>query len=339
MSAAVRAVIPFGEVEQLRDAQFVIASEAAALEQVARRLDSRFCQAVDAILDCPTRVVVTGMGKAGIIGRKVAATFSSTGTKSHFLHPAEAVHGDVGCLEETDLLLAFSNSGETAELLRLLPIVRGMNVTTIAVTAVATSTLGTQADITIELGRLREADAWGLAPSTSTTAMLAVGDALALVVSRRRGFTPDQFAVFHPAGSLGLQLKAVDEVMRPLDQVRVALETASVREVLTSQFHPGRRSGAVILTNELGQLTGVFTDSDLARLLEQRKDESLDRPIRDVMTRQPVTAQSGKLLLEVVRLLIDRKISEVPVVDRDGRPLGLIDITDVIGLVPSAVEP
>lgn len=339
MSAAVRAVIPFGEVEQLRDARFVIATEASALEQVARRLDSRFCQAVEAILDCPTRVVVTGMGKAGIIGRKVAATFSSTGTRSHFLHPAEAVHGDIGCLEETDLLLAFSNSGETAELLRLLPIVRGMNATIIAVTAVATSTLGTQSDITIELGRLREADAWGLAPSTSTTAMLAVGDALALVVSRRRGFTPDQFAVFHPAGSLGLQLKAVDEVMRPLDQVRIALESATVREVLTSQFHPGRRSGAVILTNEQGQLTGIFTDSDLARLLEQRKDGSLDRPIRDVMTRHPVTAQSGNLLLDVLRLLIDRKISEVPVIDAEGAPLGLIDITDVIGLVPSAVEP
>lgn len=338
MSVAVRSVIPFGEVEHLRDAQFVISTEAAALDAVCRRLDSRFCAAVDAILDCPTRVIVTGMGKAGLIGQKVAATFSSTGTKSHFLHPADAVHGDVGCLEETDLLLAFSNSGETEELLRLLPIVRRLNVSIIAVTALATSTLGSFADVTIELGRLREADSWGLAPSTTTTAMLAVGDALALVVSRRRGFTPDQFAVFHPAGSLGLQLKTVDEVMRPLDQVRVAVESATVREVLTSQFHPGRRSGAVLLTNEQGSLTGIFTDSDLARLLEQRRDESLDRPIRDVMTRQPVTAQAGKMLIDVVRVLIDRKISEVPVVDCDGNPLGLVDITDVIGLVPAAVD-
>ncbi len=338
MPGALRSVIPFGEVEQLRDARFVIGTEAAALEDVAKRLDSRFCAAVDAILECPTRVIVTGMGKAGLIGQKVAATFSSTGTKSHFLHPAEAVHGDVGCLEATDLLLAFSNSGETEELLRLLPIVRSLDVSTIAVTSLTTSTLGTHADITIELGRLREADAWGLAPSTTTTAMLAVGDALALVVSRRRGFTPDQFAIFHPAGSLGLQLKTVDEVMRPLDQVRVATESSTVREVLTSRLHPGRRSGAVLVMNAQGELAGIFTDSDLARLLEQRKDDSLDHPIGRVMTRKPTTALSGKLLIDVVRLLTDRKISEVPVIDSDNHPIGLIDITDVIGLMPSVVD-
>lgn len=337
MPGALRSVIPFGEVEQLRDAQFVIATESAALDTVARNLDSRFCAAVDAILECPTRVIVTGMGKAGLIGQKVAATFSSTGTKSHFLHPAEAVHGDVGCLESTDLLLAFSNSGETEELLRLLPIVKRLNVSTIAVTSLATSTLGMHADITIELGRLREADAWGLAPSTTTTAMLAVGDALALVVSRQRGFTPDQFAIFHPAGSLGLQLKTVEEVMRPIDQVRVAIESSTVREVLTSKCHPGRRSGAVLITNDSGELTGIFTDSDLARLLEQRKDESLDHPIGEVMTRRPITTHSGRLLVDVVRLLTDRKISEIPVIDDDGRPVGLVDITDVIGLMPASV--
>lgn len=338
MPGALRSVIPFGEVEQLRDARFVLGTEAAALEEVAKRLDSRFCAAVDSILECPTRVIVTGMGKAGLIGQKVAATFSSTGTKSHFLHPAEAVHGDVGCLESTDLLLAFSNSGETEELLRLLPIVRSLNVSTIAVTSLATSTLGSHADITLELGRLREADAWGLAPSTTTTAMLGIGDALALVVSRRRGFTPDQFAIFHPGGSLGLQLRTVDEVMRPLDQVRVAEETSTVREVLTRRLHPGRRSGAVLVMNEHGELAGIFTDSDLARLLEKRMDNSLDHPIGQVMTRKPVTALSGKLLIDVVRLLTDRKISEVPVIDGDNHPLGLIDITDVIGLMPSVVD-
>ena len=187
----------------------------------------------------------------------------------------------------------------------------------------------------ITIGRLQEACPWGLAPSTSTTAMLAVGDALALVVSRIKGFTPQQFAVFHPAGSLGRQLKTVAELMRPLAQLRVARANQTVREVFTTFAGMGRRSGAILLLTDDGLLAGMFTDSDLARLLERRRDETFDRPIGDVMNTAPLQVRPEATFADVVDLLSDRKISELPVVDADGAPVGLIDITDVIGWMPS----
>jgi arabinose-5-phosphate isomerase len=274
------------------------------------------------------------MGKAGLIGQKIVATFSSTGTRSHFLHPAEAVHGDLGCLHANDVVLALSNSGETEELTRLLPSLGQLGLSIVAVTASPHSTLATNADAIITLGRLREAGPHGLAPTTSTTAMLAVGDALALVVSRLRGFTPHHFAALHPAGSLGRKLKFVTEAMRPISQIRTAHAEVTVREAFTSQPTSGRRSGAVLVIDDDGVLTGLFTDSDLARLLERRRDEALDRPIGDVMTEKPCTIAATATLADVVDVLSERKISELPVVEPDGRLVGLIDITDVIGWAP-----
>jgi arabinose-5-phosphate isomerase len=274
------------------------------------------------------------MGKAGLIGRKIAATLSSMGTPAQFLHPAEAVHGDVGCLRREDVLLALSNSGETDELCRLLPVVRRLAVPIVAITAADNSTLGSQADVVIRLGRLREAGPFGLAPTTSTTAMLAIGDALALGVSRLKGFTPQQFAVFHPGGSLGRQLATVGEVMRRGDQLRIARDDATIREVFVSLGHPGRRTGAVMLVDDAGRLSGLFTDSDLARLLEQHREFQLDHAIREVMTVRPVTIGPAAPLTEAVDVLSSRKISELPVVDEEHRPIGLIDITDVIALLP-----
>lgn len=340
MSAVpLRSVVPATRFEQLREAQEILRREAAALETVARGLDERFCDAVDLLLACEGRVVVTGIGKAGLIGQKIVATLSSTGTRSQFLHPAEAVHGDLGCLAGGDVVLALSNSGETDEVCRLLPVFCELGIAVIAMTSSGSNSLARGADVTIPLGRLREVDANGLAPSTTTTAMLAVGDALALVASRRRGFTPAQFAVFHPGGSLGLKLRTVAELMRPLEQVRVALESSSVREAFTAVAHPGRRAGAVILIDDDGRLSGLFTDSDLARLLESRRDDRLDMAIRDVMTRQPLTVRPDMTLSEVVDLLADRKISELPVVDVEHRPVGLVDITDVIGMLPPQDRP
>ncbi len=334
MSAAERYPLST-QFEQLRTGRDIVRQEADALHDVARRLDASFCAAVDLIVGCSGRVVVTGMGKAGLIGQKIAATLSSTGTRSHFLHPAEAVHGDLGCLHDSDVVLALSNSGETEELSQILPTIKRLNVPIVAVTSTERNTLASKADVVITIGRLQEACPWGLAPSTSTTAMLAVGDALALVASRIKGFTPQQFAVFHPAGSLGRQLKTVAELMRPLEQLRVAHATQTVREVFTKFAGMGRRSGAILLLADDGRLAGMFTDSDLARLLERRRDETFDRPIGDVMNTSPLQIHPEATFADVVDLLADRKISELPVVDADGAPVGLIDITDVIGWMPS----
>ncbi len=335
-SAGERQHIPIDEYDLLRDGRAIVRQEAQALEQIAQRLDASFCAAAEVIHQCAGSVVVCGMGKAGLIGQKIAATLASTGTRAWFLHPAEAVHGDLGCVHADDVLLALSNSGETAEVLAILPTLKRLGVRIIALTSSEQNTLATFAAVTVQLGRLKEACPWGLAPTTSTTAMLAIGDALALVVSRQRGFSPQRFAELHPAGALGRKLKPVTDVMRPREQLRIAACTDTVRTVFTRAARPGRRSGAVLLVEEDGRLCGLFTDSDLARLLESPGGDALDRPIAEVMTRQPLTASSKATLAEVIDLLSERKISELPVVDDEHRPLGLIDITDVIGWTPMA---
>jgi len=331
MSAALAQLTP---LDQLRSGRDIVRLEGEALLELSRKLDASFCTAVELVAGCQGRVVVTGMGKAGLIGQKIAATLSSTGTRSHFLHPAEAVHGDLGCLHPQDVLLALSNSGETEEINQLLPTVVRLRVPIIAVTSTDRNSLASRADIVIQIGKLREACPWGLAPSTSTTAMLAVGDALALVASTQRGFTPQQFAVFHPAGSLGRRLKTVAEVMRPLQSLRVAQASDTVREVFVRFANVGRRSGAVLLLDLNGHLAGMFTDSDLARLLERRRDNAFDGPISSVMNSSPLTVRPESTFADVVELLADRKISELPVVDESGAPVGLVDITDVIGWLP-----
>lgn len=336
-----RDVIPLAESERLRDGRDIIRQEARALDEIARRLDGAFCAAVSRIEHCHGSVIVTGMGKAGLIGRKIAATFASLGTRATFLHPAEAIHGDLGCLHGDDVVLALSNSGETDELCRLLPLLRRQGVAIIAITGKDTSTLGREADVTITLGTLREAGPLGLAPTTSTTAMLAVGDALALVVSQVRGFSREQFARFHPGGSLGLKLRTISEIMRRGRQLRIANDTATVREVFATANHrsgpPGqvtRRTGAVILVDAADRLAGIFTDSDLARLLENHREQQLDRPISEVMTRQPKMISVSAPLSDAIDILSQYHISELPVIDADGRPVGLVDITDVIAFMP-----
>ena len=333
MSVAVEhLIVPFTHLEQLREARAILAVEGEALLELSRQLDLGFCNAVDLVSGCLGCVIVSGVGKAGLIGQKIAATLSSTGTRAYFLHPTEAMHGDLGCVGTDDVWLLFSNSGETEELTRLLPIIRSQKQAIVAVTASEASTLGTHADATICLGRLIEAGAHGLAPTTSTTAMLAMGDALALVVSQKKKFTPKQFAAFHPGGSLGRRLASVKDVMRSIDQVRVAYDRATIRDIFVQHSRPGRRTGAVMLIDESGRLSGLFTDSDLARLLEQRRDNQFDRPILEVMTMRPLTVGPDAILEEALQLLSAKHVSELPVVDEHGIPLGIIDITDVIGL-------
>lgn len=311
----------------------VLRAEERSIAALVERLDGRFSQAVDKLLACQGCVIVTGIGKAGIIAQKVAASLSSTGTPSYFLHPAEAVHGDVGCLRKVDIVLLFSNSGETEEITRLLPIIRQSAVASIAITAHKSSTLATSVDLALLIGHHLEACPLGLAPSCSTTAMLALGDALALVVSRQRGFTREQFARFHPGGGLGKKLTRVEEVMRPLEECRVASETQSVREVLIHVGRPGRRTGAIMLTDGDGELSGIFTDSDLARLLESSHESQLDKPVAEVMTRKLQTVTVGCYLPDAMRILAERKISELPVVTTDYHPIGIVDITDVMSVM------
>ncbi len=326
---------PLTPLEQLREARSILRDEADALHALSKRLDAEFCVALQTLAERKGCVIVTGVGKAGLIGQKIAATLSSTGTRSYFLHPVEAMHGDLGCVHADDVVLALSNSGETEEIVRLIPLVKRMKVPIIALTATDKSTLGSQADVTIRLGKIHEAGPHGLAPSTSTTAMLAVGDALALVLCQLKGFTPQQFAIFHPGGNLGRKLARVSEIMRKGEELRIAPASATIGEVFITLAKPGRRTGAVMLVDVQGKLAGLCTDSDLARILQTFQTLPIDRPIAEVMTKNPLTTEANKRLVDVVEILSVHKISELPVVDEAGNPIGLIDITDVIGLMPA----
>ena len=319
---------------QLGYARQIFQMEARALEAVGSRLDSSFCRAVDVVYRCTGSVIVSGMGKAGLIGQKIAATLASTGSRSHFLHPAEAIHGDLGRIHRDDVVVMLSQSGETEEVVRLLPSIAQIGTPLVAITGRASSKLGRAANIVIELGPLQEACSLGLAPSTSTTAMLAVGDALALVASRMRGFSRDDFARFHPGGSLGRQLARVDDYMRRLEQCRIAACSRVLREVLIEARLPSRRTGAIMIVDSQGKLQGIFTDSDLARLFESRRDSLLDGPVRNVMTKNPTTVPQGSMMNDAVTIMAERRISELPVIDAAGCPAGLLDITDIVALYP-----
>ncbi len=320
-------------LDRLAYARSIVRGEAAALQQVADRLGDSFLHAVDLCLACTGRVGVTGTGKSADVGLKIAGTLNSTGTRAYVLDATKAVHGDLGMVHHDDVVFALSLSGESEEVVRLLPSLKQMAHRVVGLTSNATSTLALGADVAIILGPLDEVCPLGLAPSTSTTAMIAVGDALAFTLMRLREFTREDFARNHPAGNLGRKLLKVEAVMRRDLELRVAPCSRTVREVFAQSQKRGRRTGAVMLTDDDGKLCGLFTDSDLARLFEQRRDGQLDRPIAEVMTRSPTTAVVGTRVLDALDLLRARKISELPILDSEGRPAGLLDVTDLIGLV------
>jgi arabinose-5-phosphate isomerase len=326
------------EAEGLAFAREVLRIEAQAVERVRDRLNLTIARAAELVYRCPGSVIVTGMGKAGLVGQKLAATLASTGTRAFPLHPAEAVHGDLGRIRADDVVIALSQSGETDEVLRLIPALRRLGACLVAITERAGSSLGQAADLCVALGPIEEACPLGLAPSASTTALMAVGDALALLVSRMRDFRAEDFALYHPAGSLGRKLLRVEDVMRTGGKIRRAPAEETVRSVFVRLAGPRRRSGAVLIEDEDQRLLGIFTDSDLARLFEKRREADLDRPIGEVMTPDPVQIHVGATLAEAVEVIKARKISELPVVDRGGYLVGLIDLTDLIGLVPADFE-
>jgi arabinose-5-phosphate isomerase len=327
------------DADRLGYARAIVRAEAAALELVARRLDESFLQVVDLLYRCPGRVAITGTGKSADVGQKLAGTFNSTGTRAYVLDATRAVHGDLGMVHPNDVVLVLSYSGESEEIVRLLGPLRQLALAVVALTGNGQSTLARQSDIALVLGPLEEVCPLGLAPSTSTTAMIAVGDALAFVLTRLRQFTREDFARYHPAGSLGRKLLKVEGAMRHGDELRLASCQDTVRQVFSQVRRRGRRTGAVMLTDADGRLQGLFTDSDLARLFEQRRDGALDRPIREVMTVEPITVPPGTRLADALDIFRDRKISELPVVDAQGCPVGLLDITDLIGLMPPEAVP
>ena len=326
------------EAAGLAFARDVLRVEADALDLVRDRLDGTIAHAAGVIHRCAGGVIVTGMGKAGLVGQKLAATLASTGTRAYPLHPAEAIHGDLGRVRADDVVIALSQSGETDEVLRIVPSIRRLGAILIAITERGTSSLGRAADLCIALGPIDEACPLGLAPSASSTAMMAVGDALALLVSHLRDFRAEDFARYHPGGSLGRRLAFVEDLMRTDGRLRLAEQSQSVRAVFVALAGPRRRSGAVLVVDESRQLVGIFTDSDLARLFERRQDALLDGPIAGVMTADPLQLAVGATVAEAVDLMKARKISELPIVDRERRPVGLIDLTDLIGLVPTDPE-
>ncbi|MCC9607564.1 KpsF/GutQ family sugar-phosphate isomerase [Blastopirellula sp. JC732] len=333
--AALRLTAETPQEEILRFGRTIIQQEASALTAIAERLDDRFCHALELVMQCPGDVIVTGMGKAGLIGQKIAATFASTGTPSHFLHPAEAIHGDLGRVDQNDVILVFSQSGETEEVVRLLPSLKSLGARIVAVTANESNTLARAAEVILPLGPIVEAGANRLAPSTSTAAMLAIGDALALTCSWQRGFRPEDFARYHPGGSLGRKLALVDEVMRPLHECRIARCDQTVRDVFVGACRPGRRTGAIMLVCSEGKLEGLFTDSDLARIFETGRTELLDHEISSVMTKSPKTVTSGVRVQAALEAIAKLKISELPVINAAGQPIGMMDITDLVELSPS----
>ncbi|MEL6713331.1 MAG: KpsF/GutQ family sugar-phosphate isomerase [Planctomycetota bacterium] len=289
-----------------------------------------FEAAVLRVLACPGQLVVTGMGKAGIVGQKISATLASTGTPSFFLHPAEALHGDLGRIRADDLVLALSNSGETAEVNMVLEAVRKLGIGLIGLTGRPDSTLGRHADLVLDIGRQEEACPMQLAPTVSTTLMLALGDALAMAVLEERGFGPRDYARFHPAGSLGRRLLLVEEVMRTGDALPLVRTGTTVADALIATSRTRGRPGATLVVDEDGTLAGIFTDGDLRRLLESAGPEKLSDPIDGFMASQPKTLAPGDLAADAHRLLRENRIDNAPVIDDARRPVGLIDVQDLI---------
>ena len=314
-------------------AKRVLRIERDALSSLINRIGSNFERVVNAIYNIEGRVIVTGMGKPGFIAQKISATLSSTGTPSLYLHPAEALHGDLGRVTKDDLILALSNSGETEEMVKFLPIVRKIGAKLVAMVGNIDSTLAKNADYIINTSVKREACSLGLAPTTSTTAMLAMGDALAIALLDKKGFKAKDFALFHPGGILGKRLiLTVEDIMRKGRENPIVNEEYTVKKVLLAITKA--RAGSASVVDAKGRLTGIFTDGDLRRHLESQPD-LINKKVKDFMTRNPATIKKERLAAEAFDILRSRKIDEIPVVDDKKRPIGLLDVQDLLkaGLV------
>jgi arabinose-5-phosphate isomerase len=309
-------------------ARAVLENEADSVRTLSARLNEGFVQACEFLLQCTGRVVVTGMGKSGHIGNKIAATLASTGTPSFFVHPGEASHGDLGMITDQDVVIALSNSGETDELLTILPIIKRLGVPLIAMTGRPQSTLATNANVHLDISVKEEACPLGLAPTSSTTATLAMGDALAVAVLESRGFTAEDFARSHPAGALGRRLLLhVGDIMHSGDALPAVDENASLRETVLEMTR--KRLGMTAIVDTDHKVLGVFTDGDLRRCFDQGTDLQ-STTISAVMTRNPTSLQATQLAEEALRTMESRNINGVLVTDSEGRLVGALNMLDLV---------
>jgi arabinose-5-phosphate isomerase len=314
-------------------AKNVIQSEAAAIASMSHIVDGSFVAAAQMFYGCKGSVIVTGIGKAGIIGRKISATLASTGTPSHFLHPVEAVHGDLGRLRKEDVVLVLSYGGETDEISRLINLVKQLEIRLIALTGNKDSSLAKYSDVVLCMGQVSEACPLGVAPSVSTTCMLAVGDALAFTVMKARNFGVEDFARFHPGGSLGAKLITVEQSMmfRPGEKLPLAKTTDTVADMLKAG-RDVKRHGAVMIVGESGMLAGIITDADLRRLFTMYGAKAMDCKADDVMTANCKRIKISSLAAEAMAIFHKHRIDELPVVDEHDKPVGLIDVQDIVAI-------
>ncbi len=316
------------ESDAIRHARRVLAIEASAIAALAERLDGRFDRAIDVLAQCSGKVVVTGMGKSGLICRKIAATLTSTGTPALFLHAAEAAHGDAGVFMKGDAVLALSSSGESEEIVRLLPLIKRMALPLIALTGDVGSTLAKAADVVLDVSVAEEACPLGLAPTASTTAALALGDALAVTLLERKGFGPEDFAVLHPAGALGRRFLKVGDLMHEGEAVPLVGVRTTFRQTLLEIT--GKRLGVTGVTDDAGDLIGVITDGDIRRAFE-RMEDTRAATAGDIMTRNPKTIAREALAAEAVAMMERYTITSLFILENSGRkPAGIIHLHDLL---------
>lgn len=315
----------------IEQAKEVLRMEAEAINALIPRIGDSFAAAVEMMLGCEGRIVVTGMGKSGLIGQKIASTLASTGTPAFFLHPAEGIHGDLGMVTGKDIVVALSNSGETDEVINILPILKRIGARIIAMAGREQSTLAQNADIFLDVGVAKEACPLGLAPTASTTATLALGDALAVALLCERKFTPEEFALFHPGGSLGRKLLlTVEKVMHGGADNPVIKNNKTLKEALFIITSKGL--GATSVIDETERLVGIITDGDIRRSLEKGYDV-LNRPLTETMTRTPKTITPEKLAAQALQIMENNKprpITVLPVIDNDNKPVGMLHLTDLL---------
>jgi len=312
-------------------ARNVIEAEAEGISSVAVVLDEAFVRACEMIYNCSGSVIVSGIGKAGLIGQKISATLASTGSPSHFLHPAEAVHGDLGRLRKDDIVIVLSYGGETDEIVRLINLVKQLDLKLIAITGDSDSRLSEHSDVVLCIGKRSEACPLGLAPSVSTACMLAIGDALAFTVMKARKFSVEEFVRFHPGGSLGSQLMTVEQSMmfKPGEKLPIAGIDDTIEQML-QKTSDVKRHGAVMIVDKADKLAGIVTDADLRRLMAKKGTGAFKSKVSEIMTRDCKKIRSDALAAEATAIFHKYRIDELPVIDSENRPVGLIDVQDIL---------
>lgn len=315
----------------LEYARKVIEAEADAISSVTPVVDASFARACEMICGCNGSCIVSGIGKAGIIGQKISATLASTGTPSHFLHPAEAVHGDLGRLRKDDVVVVLSYGGETDEVIRLINLVKQLDIKLIVITGDSDSTLGKHSDVTLCMGKMNEACPLGVAPSVSTACMLAVGDALAFTIMKARKFSVEDYVRFHPGGSLGAKLMTVEQSMmfKP-GETLPTVEVADTVQGMLQKTGDLKRHGAVMVVDDEGRLAGIITDGDLRRLMTRHGAGAFELEAGEVMTANCKKIRADALAAEATAIFHKYRIDELPVVDSESRPVGLIDVQDIV---------